>query len=321
MEFLLSARHSLAATVMREAPVRYARYRIRAAMCRYFKNGFGNFFIQIIAGKGFSVQFSIFQILKKKCLYPFTALPVITLHFMLKDNVRCFLKGFGEVWLREGLYHLFYVPGKVRHRAWFEPGEYHSFHIELSSRYLLRLSDKYPEINEALNRLRQHSSSGIQQHAAFITPRIRNIIEEMFQCPPEEPEKSVYLESRILQLLLLYVQDGPVQNVLLSHHDLGLMKDAVAYINAHLDYPHTIHSLSRQYGLSEIAFRRHFRQYTGKSFGSFLTDIRMNTAMHLLTATPLSIRKIAATVGYWELSNFDRAFRKKFGNSPHYYRK
>jgi AraC-like DNA-binding protein len=320
MEFLLSAGHSFAA-VSREAPEHYTSYRIRAAAARYFKNGFGDFFIQILPGKGFRIQLSIFHILKKKCLYPYTSRPVITLHFMMKGNVRCFLHGFGEARLREGLYHLFYTPGKVKHRAWFERGEYHSFHIDLSPQYLRRLAAKYPEVKEALDRWRHHSASGLQQHAAHITREVVHLIDELKRCPEkEEPDKSLYLEARILELLRLYVRDRPVGKISLSRHDVRLMQDITAYITAHLDYPHTIHSLAGRYAMSETSLRRLIKQYTGQSFRHFLLDTRMKTAILLLSDNTLTIQDIAMQIGYQEFSNFDRAFYKKFGITPHHYR-
>ncbi|TAM97040.1 MAG: AraC family transcriptional regulator [Chitinophagaceae bacterium] len=320
MKFLLSARQSFAVSDPAKLPPHYFPHRIRAATPYYFKNGFGDFFVQIITGRGFSVQFNIFDILKKKCLYPYTSRPVITLHFMLKGDVHCFLNGFGEAWLREGLYHLFYVPGKVRHRAWFEPGAYHSFHIDLSPQYLRRLSARYPEVKEALDRWRQHSISGLQQHTARITREVAHLIEELKHCPyQEEPDKSWYLETRIRELLRLYVHDMPTEERLLSL--IGSRMEKIKYyIDSRLKEHLTIPGVAKHFHIGSTTFKRWFVRYFGKPFHQYLLEQRMQYAQTLLQDTDRPISDIAEETGYSDTASFSHAFTRYTKHAPGYYR-
>jgi AraC-like DNA-binding protein/translation initiation factor IF-1 len=321
MKFLLSARQSFAVSDPAKQPPHYFPYRIRAATSYYYRNGFGDFFVQIIAGRGFRIQFNIFDILKKKCLYPYTSRPVITLHFMLKGDVHCFLNGFGEAWLKEGRYHLFYIPGKVRNKVWFTKGDYVSFHIDLSPRFLKKLAIKYPELKEVTEKALRHSSEGIQQHPAQITREIIHLIEEIRNCPEkEEPDKSWYLEIRIRELMRLYLLDMPDKTIL---HPTAVkrLEEIKEYILVHLDRPHTTTELARLWKLNESTLRRQFTSYFGKPLRAFLLSARMEAAMEQLLHTDIPIGNIADTAGYTDFSNFSRAFKKYFQHPPRFFRK
>lgn len=319
MNFLLPHGHK-PAIYRHSTPWRYHIYRMAAARPTYEQNSFGDFFVQVITCKGFHIQLNVFHITKKACLHPFTRKGVITIHFMLKGHIRCLLRGFGEVRLTEGLYHLFYVPGGIQHKAWFEKGEYLSFHIDLSGRYLKKLAGKYSELQEVTDKTAHHSAKGVQQHKARITPRIRGLIEEIMHCPEEEPDKSWYLDARIRELLLLYVQDMPDEKEASSKtaERLEALKE---YILTHLDEVHTIALLAERSKMSESAFRRHFTSHFGKSLRSFLLHARMEAAMDLLLHSDMPVGNIADAVGYHDFSSFSRAFKRYFGDSPGHFRR
>jgi AraC-like DNA-binding protein len=77
-------------------------------------------------------------------------------------------------------------------------------------------------------------------------------------------------------------------------------------------------TMARRHGVTD----RHIHQLfepTGETFGSFVERERMKRAFALLTdptSTDMRIGDIALSVGYCEHSNFDRAFRRCFGDSP-----
>lgn len=77
--------------------------------------------------------------------------------------------------------------------------------------------------------------------------------------------------------------------------------------------------------LSQIAEQYHynlsylsdlFKTKTGKSFLQYLTDVRMNKAVQLLSETPLALSDIAELTGFSNASYFSTKFKKVFGISP-----
>lgn len=79
--------------------------------------------------------------------------------------------------------------------------------------------------------------------------------------------------------------------------------------------------LARHAGLSESHFRQRFRKQSGTSVGRFLRELRLREAERLLRRTRFCLKEISARVGYSDPAAFHRAFSKKFGTTPHLYRK
>ena len=63
-----------------------------------------------------------------------------------------------------------------------------------------------------------------------------------------------------------------------------------------------------------------FTKELGRSFVSYLTDVRLKKAVRLLEDTDDSIQEIAFACGFREPNYFSRIFRKKYGLSPREYR-
>jgi AraC-like DNA-binding protein len=83
----------------------------------------------------------------------------------------------------------------------------------------------------------------------------------------------------------------------------------------------TLSKLARQAGLSIWYLARLFKKNTGISFGEYLRDLRLKKAALLLQNPTLSIKEIAAAVGYKYVSDFDHHFKSTFGMCPSEYRR
>lgn len=66
---------------------------------------------------------------------------------------------------------------------------------------------------------------------------------------------------------------------------------------------------------------RLFMEHSGISPQQYITEVRMERAGELLTATELSVQAVACSVGYKDALYFSRLFRKRKGISPSDYRK
>ena len=78
----------------------------------------------------------------------------------------------------------------------------------------------------------------------------------------------------------------------------------------------TVASLARAAGLSRAAFARRFLAKIGSPPRSFLAEVRMQVASHLLASGDESLAGIAAQVGYESEFAFGRAFKRHRGEAP-----
>lgn len=89
-------------------------------------------------------------------------------------------------------------------------------------------------------------------------------------------------------------------------------------LNAHQDID--LQSLSTQTGLSVYHYLRMFSAVLGVTPHQYLLRCRLRKAAQLLTDEDRAITEIALDVGFADLSNFVRTFRRAAGVSPRLYR-
>lgn len=80
-------------------------------------------------------------------------------------------------------------------------------------------------------------------------------------------------------------------------------------------------TLSELVHMNPSAFSRFFRQSTGRSVTSHITELRIGLACRLLAVTDDSILNISLESGFSNLSNFNRQFRSFRQTTPREYRK
>ena len=83
---------------------------------------------------------------------------------------------------------------------------------------------------------------------------------------------------------------------------------------------HTVASLAGVAGMSRSVFAERFSQMYGQGPIDFVQRTRMRHAAHLLSATDLPVKVVAASVGYGSRSHFSRTFRVAYGVDPKTYR-
>ncbi|WP_233231647.1 helix-turn-helix domain-containing protein [Tichowtungia aerotolerans] len=96
---------------------------------------------------------------------------------------------------------------------------------------------------------------------------------------------------------------------------------AVSYISFNLQHPLILNQIA-----GEIAFTsaghlsKLFKDRYGKSFQSYVQEMRLDKAATLLQQTDLPISTIAHRVGYQDISRFGQHFKRRFEKTPNQWR-
>lgn len=99
------------------------------------------------------------------------------------------------------------------------------------------------------------------------------------------------------------------------------VQDAIDYIHANYHRPEmSLHSLAAAVNLSPSHLSTQFKARTKVNYVRYLTNVRMEEAQKLLRTTDLSIPLVAEAVGYPNVANFYRHFKRHTGLTPAAYR-
>ncbi|NGP44268.1 AraC family transcriptional regulator [Bacillaceae bacterium SIJ1] len=117
----------------------------------------------------------------------------------------------------------------------------------------------------------------------------------------------------------------------LYRHVLTLEKNATdwplsivqttSFIHKHFAQDIALDDLVKVSQLSRYHFTRRFKQTTGMSPMQYVTKIRIEKAMALLSSTSLQTHSIAKKCGYPEANYFNKVFKKIVGTSPSLFRR
>lgn len=93
------------------------------------------------------------------------------------------------------------------------------------------------------------------------------------------------------------------------------------YIDSHFNEKITLETIAEAVDLNPCYLATLFKKETGKTFGSYLTTIRIKTAIALLTNTDYTYAQIGYSLAFCSQSHFTKTFRTHTGYTPREYRK
>ena len=274
----------------------------------------------------FSIWYNNYQILKRTHFYCSMDAPMLDLHFTLNNTTHYKLEGLNEITMLQGQYNLSYTP-VVNAKAWFQKDEtYTSFHILFSREYLGMLATYFPLLAAFMKNVEQGIAAMLSRQHGQTTPEMSLLIKNMMRCPYAGDIRNLYLQAKVLELLILALEQleprkAKSPEIVLRPYDIEKIREAHDYLLRNMDNPCTLVELSHKVGINDFKLKKGFKQLYGTTVYEFLVDARMEKAKLLLLETDTSIHEIAFVTGYKNLSSFITAFKKKMGYSPGSYKR
>jgi len=151
------------------------------------------------------------------------------------------------------------------------------------------------------------------------SPKAYYVVNQLLTSNKESPSLKMFLESKLLELIAILLETEHCDyysNISLTNRDINRVKFIHELILADLSASFTLEQLAKQAGTNEFIIKKGFREVYGKPVYQYLTQKRMEKAMHLISTTQLNISEIATLVGYEDASAFTRTFKKIFNLLP-----
>jgi len=157
----------------------------------------------------------------------------------------------------------------------------------------------------------------------IITTQQQVILQQIWQCPYQGLVKRMYLESKVLELMALQLQQemeieaiAPNLADTLERNEIERIYQAKEILEYRLENPPSMTELAVQVGLSHYQLKQGFRKVFGTTAFQYLHNYRMEQARLLLYEGNMRVAEVANMVGYSHLGQFAAAFKRKFGISP-----
>jgi AraC-like DNA-binding protein len=94
-----------------------------------------------------------------------------------------------------------------------------------------------------------------------------------------------------------------------------------AYLSEHFDEPTPVSDLAKMCNISEVYFRKRFRECLGESPVEYRNRLRLEKAREYLEYGDISVQEISDLIGYSTVSHFIKEFKKHYEIPPLNYRK
>ncbi|MDD7267850.1 MAG: AraC family transcriptional regulator [Lachnospiraceae bacterium] len=134
--------------------------------------------------------------------------------------------------------------------------------------------------------------------------------------------------KRRASLMLLFADliddhDRRVEEDRVARYDYSAnvyVEHAIDFIKCHYQESINVGEVAEHIGISRNYLNQVFQKELGVSIQKFLIDFRLHKAASLLLDTSNSVGDIGKWVGYGDQLAFSKAFKKKFGVSPKFFR-
>ncbi|WP_321418355.1 AraC family transcriptional regulator [uncultured Desulfobacter sp.] len=154
------------------------------------------------------------------------------------------------------------------------------------------------------------------------TPLIDIRLHEIFNCQYQGPLKRMYLESKVLELIvhslsqLIANKKKHDSSLTLDPGDFERTEKARNILIGNMQNPPSLVKLAGQVGLNKNKLNQNFRLIYGTSAFDYLRMYRLEHSKKLLENGEKNVAEIAFEVGYAQQCNFTKAFKNYFGSNP-----
>jgi len=252
--------------------------------------------------------------------------PIIST-FHLSGNLRTLTPGIKEIsddYIQQiGKNYLFYLPDLYEIHQVLAKEDFLVICIYINIDVFKTFNQGFESLPTPLQALINKSSPPrFHYPVGEITPAMFRVLQQILNPPFQGMMKRMYLESRVLELLALQL------NQFLHHEQSGRTVANLRAIDIEKAYhardilirraenPPSLIELAELVGVGDRKLRYCFREVFGSTVFGYLHDYRMEQAKMMLGGTKMQVAEVANAVGYSHLGYFAKAFKAKFGISP-----
>ncbi len=203
------------------------------------------------------------------------------------------------------------------------PGTIHSFPLQKQDGLRLFLHFDLIKLNmvkSCLKTMAPHSTQVIIPDNK-IHKSLEKIIENIFDELTQKNEfYELAIQSKLLDFLVVLSrtacnaknQNSPFER----KGSLNKINKAIEYIQINFKNKISLEDTAKWTGFSKYHLSKMFKETTGSTFHTFLSDYRVNKAISAISSSNITITQAALDSGFNSITTFNRVFKKLKGCSP-----
>jgi len=156
-------------------------------------------------------------------------------------------------------------------------------------------------------------SRELARHGVRFTSEIRKAWDKNPLIPPDKYNAIVRLLTFFAEQLSALTNQIVLEK---QNAEPPLVQKARAYIDRHKSEPLSLTAVAKAGGASIFHFCKVFRKSTGLKFTDYVARVRLEDARTQLVNPNRRISEVAYDVGFQSLTQFNRMFKRVFGQSP-----
>ena len=135
------------------------------------------------------------------------------------------------------------------------------------------------------------------------------------------------LRADLLKLLAITIREAAKQTGQLKDEDekveqfRELMTGAIQYVHDHYAEDLRLEMICKKFTISKSYFCQLFKRFTGKTYGDYIIDYRLQKAAEMLLNSDMTVTDISYGAGFNDLAYFSRVFKRHTGVTPSDFKK
>lgn len=192
--------------------------------------------------------------------------------------------------------------------------------LEYTAEFYDFISEDSSTVNVTLNIYDENGNEPVfDQIVVFSSSEVRLCISELedtFPSPDIIPTKMAIPVYKMFNTMCTETEKGNSKS-----DSFDIIRDGIEYIHYHFNEDVRVEKLAETCNVSEVYFRRLFKQKTGMSPVEYRTLLRLEHACKYLQYSQSSISEISEMLGFVDTAYFIKIFKKHYGITPLNYRK
>lgn len=257
---------------------------------------------------------------KKLALYFESDFETVEMHFALKGRSSVVSKRTQEALSFDNYQHNIIYARDMCGKVQWEQGEFQLCEINLSPLFFKKyLPEDVGVFAKFKNAIEKSQTVILSAQHHLISMQMYRIIDEIITCQRQGFFKRMFLEAKVIELLLLQLEQIGGRELLKSSikkSDIDKIYAVREYILKNLTTSCSLIDLAREVGTNEFTLKKGFKELFGTTVFGFWIDAKLDAARLMLIEQEMTVGEVSHQIGYKNSRHFSTAFKKKYGMLP-----